>query len=49
MKNVSQFATIKEVRGRIDVISADLNKKLDARLKIETFKSSISLYDIKIE
>ena len=41
-KNAKQFATITEVRGRIDIMSADLKKKLNDRPTMEIFRSSIS-------
>ena len=39
--NVSKFATINEVRGRIDVMSDDLNSKLSERPTMKTFKSAL--------
>ena len=46
---MGKYATIVEVRGRVDVISDDLNKKIQLRPTMDTFKSTISLYDEQIK
>lgn len=47
-KNVSKFATVQEVRGRLEVVTADINKKLSTRPTLELFRSTLSKYDEKI-
>ena len=47
-KNVSKYASINEVKARIDIVNAQINKQLSQRPTMEIFRSTIAKYDDKI-